>query len=393
MTSIVASGDFSPQRRNRLVSPTILLLSLIAQSPTDPADAIYHGGPVVTACDARATAEAFAVREGRVVAVGAKADVLAHAGPATRFVDLAGTTLVPGFIDPASHVADLALLWGAPDLESPAFGTARSVAQLVAALTKHAADAKLPPGTACVVFNYDPARLTERCDPTPAELAALGRPVFLLHTSGRRAVTGAGIVEGPAVEDALLQALPKRVGEPFDEVERLYASQGVTTARERTLLAPAAERLRAARHRFAIDVVPGTGGPTPIQPPGPLVMVHDAVNGPRRLDPLAALREVAGTIAVGGPADFVVLSANPLAVERTKLKDVRVLETIKGGVTVFRAAGETGRPHPYYCRCCSDPNPPRRGWADSLRRPVPKSGPRLPGPDGDPVPSGGRSRP
>lgn len=362
----------------------LTLLTLLSAAPADPADSVYHGGPVVTAIPGRANAEAVAVKGGRVVAVGAKADVLAHAGPATRVVDLAGMTLAPGFVDPASHVADLALLWGAPDLESPAFGTARSVAQLVAALAKHAADAKLPSGATCVVFNYGEARLAERRDPTPGELAALGRPVFLLHTSGRRAVTATGTVEGPAVVDALLKALPKREREPFDEVERLYASQGVTTARERPLLAPVAERLRAARHRFAIDVLPGDGGPTPILPPGPLVAMHEAVNGPRRVDPFAALREVAGTIAVGGQADFVVLSANPLAVERTKLKDVRVLETIKGGVTVYRATGDASRPHPYYCRCCSDPNPPKRGWSDALRRPSPKAGPRLPGPDGDP---------
>ena len=59
----------------------LTLLAFVAASPADPADAVYHGGPVVTACAGRATAEAVAVKGGRVVAVGAKADVMAHAGP------------------------------------------------------------------------------------------------------------------------------------------------------------------------------------------------------------------------------------------------------------------------------------------------------------------------
>jgi predicted amidohydrolase YtcJ len=40
---------------------------------------------------------------------------------------------------------------------------------------------------------------------------------------------------------------------------------------------------------------------------------------------------------VGKVADFVVLSGNPLTVERSTLIDLRVLETIKAGKTVFAA--------------------------------------------------------
>ena len=44
-----------------------------------------------------------------------------------------------------------------------------------------------------------------------------------------------------------------------------------------------------------------------------------------------------GSIEVGKLADFVVLSDNPLTIERAKLADLKVLETIKEGTTVFRA--------------------------------------------------------
>ena len=43
-----------------------------------------------------------------------------------------------------------------------------------------------------------------------------------------------------------------------------------------------------------------------------------------------------GSIEVGKLADFVVLSADPTAVEPDKLAQLKVLETIKEGETVFK---------------------------------------------------------
>jgi hypothetical protein len=44
-----------------------------------------------------------------------------------------------------------------------------------------------------------------------------------------------------------------------------------------------------------------------------------------------------GTLEVGKLADMVVLSDDPLAVDPMKIRDIQVLETIKEGVTVYRA--------------------------------------------------------
>ena len=43
-----------------------------------------------------------------------------------------------------------------------------------------------------------------------------------------------------------------------------------------------------------------------------------------------------GSIEVGKLADFVVLSDNPLAVPEDQLEDLKVLETIKEGVSIYR---------------------------------------------------------
>jgi predicted amidohydrolase YtcJ len=42
---------------------------------------------------------------------------------------------------------------------------------------------------------------------------------------------------------------------------------------------------------------------------------------------------------VGKLADFAILSANPTTVDPMTIRDIQVLETIKEGKTIYRAAG------------------------------------------------------
>jgi predicted amidohydrolase YtcJ len=73
------------------------------------------------------------------------------------------------------------------------------------------------------------------------------------------------------------------------------------------------------------------------------------VLGPdQRVDPLVALKattlwaayqhfeeKTKGSIEVGKLADFVVVSDNPLTIDRARLADIQVLETIKEGTSVY----------------------------------------------------------
>ena len=73
-------------------------------TPAEPADVIFHDGTIITIEETQPLAEAIAFRNGLIQAVGTDADVLTLQGPNTRVIDLQGKTLMPGFVDPHTHV-------------------------------------------------------------------------------------------------------------------------------------------------------------------------------------------------------------------------------------------------------------------------------------------------
>jgi predicted amidohydrolase YtcJ len=79
----------------------VLPFSVCAQQT--PADLILVNGRVFTADAANPSAEAVAIRGGRIVTVGSSAEVEKLAGAATRRVDLVGRVVVPGFNDAHFH--------------------------------------------------------------------------------------------------------------------------------------------------------------------------------------------------------------------------------------------------------------------------------------------------
>ncbi len=72
--------------------------------PGAVADTVLTGGAVYTVDAARSWAQAVAVRDGRVCAVGPDAEVAPWIGPRTRVIPLRGRLLVPGFQDAHVHV-------------------------------------------------------------------------------------------------------------------------------------------------------------------------------------------------------------------------------------------------------------------------------------------------
>ncbi|ADE85917.1 amidohydrolase [Rhodobacter capsulatus] len=68
------------------------------------ADLIVTNARILTMDDARPTAEAIALSGETILALGAAPEILALAGPATRVIDAAGRTVLPGFFEGHVHL-------------------------------------------------------------------------------------------------------------------------------------------------------------------------------------------------------------------------------------------------------------------------------------------------
>ena len=103
-----------------------------APAPVQPADEIYVGSSILTMDPARPRAEAVAVAQGRIVAVGGRAELEAsRKGPATRVVDIGGGTLLPGFIDGHSHISQALTFADWANVSIPPVGSVDSIASLL----------------------------------------------------------------------------------------------------------------------------------------------------------------------------------------------------------------------------------------------------------------------
>ena len=140
---------------------------------------------VITVDDARPRAEAVAVEDGRISAVGSAGEVLSLAGARTR-IERPDGVLVPGFIDAHGHVWLTGVQSLFADLLPPPDGGVRSLDDLANTLEAWAEAETLDlPGGWIVGMGYDDAELVERRHPTRAELDAVSstRPVFAIHQS------------------------------------------------------------------------------------------------------------------------------------------------------------------------------------------------------------------
>ena len=73
------------------------------------ADIIVFNGKILVVDDQFSTAEALAIREELILAVGDSAKILKMAGPQTEKIDLGGRTVIPGLIDTHYHLGDYAM--------------------------------------------------------------------------------------------------------------------------------------------------------------------------------------------------------------------------------------------------------------------------------------------
>lgn len=143
---------------------TALALAALGQGPSPPPDLVLHNGRVLTVDARSSVAEAVAVTGGRISGVGGSQAMLAGAGPATRRIDLAGATLVPGLMDNHLHGAG-----GGPGVDLSRTRSLKEVLQAIAARV-----ATTPPD-GVVISNSDwhEAQLAEQRLPLRDDLDAV----------------------------------------------------------------------------------------------------------------------------------------------------------------------------------------------------------------------------
>ncbi len=79
------------------------MLSINCQPKKAPADLVLKNGKIVTMDESLPEADALAVRNGVVAAVGSEQEISSLIGPETEVIDLQGKLAIPGFIDAHAH--------------------------------------------------------------------------------------------------------------------------------------------------------------------------------------------------------------------------------------------------------------------------------------------------
>ena len=181
-----------------LALATTCLFTGMAKAQVIAADTIYSGGDIVTINDKQPSAEALAVKGGKIVAVGSRADVeKAHKGAGTLVVDLAGKTLLPGFIDAHSHYISSLTVANQVNLYAPPAGPGKDPASIVAALVKYRDTNKIPKGQVIQAYGYDEnvmpkGRLLNRDD---LDKVFPDNPVLVGHVSMHGAVLNSAALQ------------------------------------------------------------------------------------------------------------------------------------------------------------------------------------------------------
>jgi len=162
-----------------LAAPVLGRAQSVAGSggPDFAPDLIVVNGNVLTMDERLPRAEAFAIKDGRFVAVGSSADIRNLASRRTQVVDCERMTVTPGFIDAHCH----------PGREQELYDVnadLRSIKEIQDALRERAA--KTPPGYWVNAFKFDDTKVKERRLLSRKDLdeAVPNHPVIVMHRGG-----------------------------------------------------------------------------------------------------------------------------------------------------------------------------------------------------------------
>jgi len=150
---------------------------------------------ILTMSEGDAVANAMVIRGGKIIAVGQETDLETKVSWFRRKIDLAGKTVLPGFVDAHSHFPSAGLVHAGLNLSPPPMGTVATLQNLLNKVSQ--AGKSRDPGNWIIGLNYDDANLTEGRHPSRAELDTISpeHPVYLWHRSGHMGVANTMALE------------------------------------------------------------------------------------------------------------------------------------------------------------------------------------------------------
>ena len=169
------------------------------------ADLILFDGYFLSPEREECVAEAMAIKDGAILALGDESDVKRFVGPGTHVIDLEGRAVLPGLSDAHVHGLALGRSLGWVDLSD-----ASSISELVGKLGERVG--RLRPGEWLVGFGWDHERFEERRLPTKRDLDLISaqRPIVLFRKCWHLCVVNSavlGLIEPGEMEELLSRGL------------------------------------------------------------------------------------------------------------------------------------------------------------------------------------------
>ena len=248
-------------RRTPVVALAAALVTACAAEPENPADLIVVGGTIYTADSTHWTAEAMAVKDGKVLYVGTRDSAMTFKGKATVIEDIAGATVIPGMTDAHAHVLGLGEFLRDVDLLETT-----SYDEVIARVVERAKTT--PKGEWILGRGWDQNDWPDKAFPTHEKLSAAvpDHPVMLTRIDGHAilanaaAMTAAGVTKAsvsPAGGSIERDAQGNPAGVFVDNAESLVASAIPPMNAEQVLAA--VKISQAEMHRWGLTGVHDAG--------------------------------------------------------------------------------------------------------------------------------------
>ncbi len=157
---------------------------------------IFAGGTIYTGVDAAPTAEAVAISDGVILAVGSRTLIEKSAGGNVTTIDLGGAVMFPGFVDAHAHLLGIGMRELTLNLEG--VGSIAELVSIVAANVQHAGEGETVYGRGWIETGWPEGRMPTRDDLDPASGLT---PVILRRADGHAVVVNTAALDAVGIDD------------------------------------------------------------------------------------------------------------------------------------------------------------------------------------------------